>query len=49
MKQLVNMYIYCIIDFNKKAAHSTVYILAMYLPVITCTLYNVHLSKSVNI
>ena len=36
------------IDF-KKAAHLTVYHLAMYLVVITCTLYNVHLSKSVNI
>ena len=31
------------IDFNKTAAHLTVYILAMYLPVITYTLYNVHL------
>ena len=28
------------IDF-KKAAHLTVYILAMYLLVVTCTLYNV--------
>ena len=36
------------IDFMK-AAHLTVYILAMYLLVITCTLYNAHLSKSVNI